>query len=112
MKTKSLAYNIQNTSTDIICSIIDAKNNNIYYNDKEYGKVRILAAYTGEFPCGTIIEVNNSEKDGLIGVVLDTGGGMIDAYRIGWTLIDLAYESESKIEVGINKNTSFSSLLV
>ena len=28
---KSLAYNIQNTSTDIICSIIDAKNNNIYY---------------------------------------------------------------------------------
>ena len=48
------------------------------------------------------------EKDGLIGVVLDTGGGMIDAYRIGWTLIDLAYESESKIEVGINKKTSFS----
>lgn len=83
-------------------------NDGIYYDDKEYGKVRILAAYTGEFPCGTIIEVNNSEKDGLIGVVLDTGGGMIDAYRIGWTLIDLAYESESKIEMGINKKTSFS----
>ena len=28
---KSLAYNIENTSNDIICSIIDAKNNNVYY---------------------------------------------------------------------------------
>ena len=52
-----------------------------------------------------IIEINNSEKDGLIGVVLDTGGGMIQAYKTGWTLLDLAYESESKIEIGINKKT-------
>ena len=51
---------------------------------------------------------NNSDKDSLIGVVLDTGGGMINAYKTGWILIDLAYESESKIEVGINKKTSFS----
>jgi len=80
----------------------------IYYEDSEYGKVRILAAYTGEFPCGTIIEINNSEKDGLIGVVLDTGGGMINAYRTGWTLIDLAYESQSSVEMPINKKTSFS----
>lgn len=80
----------------------------IYYEDYEYGKVRILAAYTGEFPCGTIIEINNSEKDGLIGVVLDTGGGMINAYRTGWTLIDLAYESQSSVEMPINKKTSFS----
>lgn len=80
----------------------------IYYEDYEYGKVRILAAYLGEFPCGTIIEINNSEKDGLIGVVLDTGGGMINAYKTGWTLIDLAYESQSSVEMPINKKTSFS----
>lgn len=80
----------------------------IYYNDAEYGKVRILAAYTYAFPCGTIIEINNSDRKNVLGIVLDTGGGMIDAYRNGWTLIDIAYESQSKTEFGINKKTNFS----
>ena len=80
----------------------------ITYEDSEYGTVRILAAYTGVFPCGTIIEINNSDRKNVIGIVLDTGGGMITAYRNGWTLLDIAYESQSKTEFGINKKTSFS----
>lgn len=81
----------------------------IYYEDKEYGKVRILAAAISEFPCGTIIEINNSDMTKEIGIVLDTGSGMKKAYREGWILIDLAHETETDLPIyGTNKNTNFS----
>lgn len=81
----------------------------IYYEDKEYGKVRILAAAIAEFPCGTIIEINNSDMTKEIGIVLDTGSGMKKAYNEGWILIDLAHDTENNLPVyGTNKNTKFS----
>jgi len=81
----------------------------IYYEDKEYGKIRILAAALAEFPCGTIIEINNSDMTSTIGIVLDTGSGMKKAYSQGWILIDLAHKTETDLPTfGTNKNTKFS----
>lgn len=81
----------------------------IYYEDKEYGKVRILSAALVEFPCGTIIEINNSDMENIIGIVLDTGSGMKRAYSEGWILIDLAHQTETDLPThGTNRNTNFS----
>jgi len=79
----------------------------IYYEDTEYGSVRILAADHRQFPCGTIIEITNSNLDKELGVVLDTGSGMRNAYNNGWILIDLAFEKESLTSSVTNKNTTF-----
>ena len=98
----------------VYCPTIDRKwhnliNDGIYYNDSEYGNVRILAAALGEFPCGTIIEINNSDMRKTIGIVLDTGSGMRKAYSEGWILIDLAHATEKELPAhGTNRNTNFS----
>jgi len=81
----------------------------IYYEDSEYGEIRILAAAHAEFPCGTIIEINNSDMSNVIGIVLDTGSGMRKAYNEGWILIDLAHKTETDLPTfGTNQNTNFS----
>lgn len=82
----------------------------IYYEDSEYGSVRILAADHREFPCGTIIEITNSDLKKEIGVVLDTGSGMRKAYDEGWILIDLAFTDEDDLWHVTNKNTTFNVL--
>jgi 3D (Asp-Asp-Asp) domain-containing protein len=83
-------------------------NDGMYYNDKDFGKVRILAADHRAFQCGTIIEIKNSDLDSVLGIVMDTGSGMRDAYDQGWTLVDLAFETEKNIGMGTNRNTNFS----
>ena len=67
----------------------NVKNNNIYYNDKEYGKIRILAA-DKSIPCGSIIKISNFKFIGedFYGIVLDRGGAIV-----GLTM-DLLYPSE------------------
>ena len=64
------------------CKGINVKNGNIYYNDKEYGKVRIVAA-DRSLPCGSIIKINidKYDKDGMYAIVLDRGG-LIKGARI------------------------------
>lgn len=68
-------------------------NDGIYYNDEEYGSVRILAASLDGFPCGTIVEVSKDSTK-FLGVVLDTGGSMRDAWSKGEVWMDLAYSSQ------------------
>ena len=48
-------------------------NNGATYKDDQYGEVRILAADTTIFPCGSIIMVDNGKIDPFMGIVLDTG---------------------------------------
>lgn len=79
----------------------------IYYEDEEYGTVRILSADQREFPCGTIIEISNSMFAKEIGIVLDTGSGMRNAYNNGWILIDLAFEKEALAHTITNRETKF-----
>lgn len=71
------------------------KNNGIYYTDSEYGKVRILAAATSKFKCGTIITVTKPGQTPFTAVVLDTGGSMRKAWANGTVWMDLAYESNA-----------------
>mgnify|MGYP004606803543 FL=1 len=65
----------------------------IYYNDSEYGKVRILAAATTKFKCGTIVVVSKEGAEPFVGIVLDTGGSMINAWNKGIVWMDLAYKT-------------------
>lgn len=66
------------------CNGQNALNGNIYYKDKEYGKVRIVAT-SSLIPCGSIIRINVSAYDpkGMYAIVLDRGvsGPMIDLLK-------------------------------
>lgn len=81
----------------------------ITYIDSIYGEVRILAAETKVFPCGTIIKVDNGVMDEFYGVVLDTGYTMRKAWSEGVVWIDLAYSSQSEKEIkkATSSNTKF-----
>lgn len=67
----------------------------IYYEDKEYGKVRILSAATSKFTCGTIIVVEKEGVEPFTAIVLDTGGTMRKAWEAGNVWMDLAYSSNA-----------------
>lgn len=81
----------------------------IYYNDSEYGKVRILAADLSGFPCGTMILIDNGRIEPFLGVVMDTGGTMRKQYAKGYIWMDLAfqYQGDSKGTKTGSKNTKF-----
>lgn len=55
----------------------DVRNGNIWFNDNNYGKIRILAA-DRSIPCGTIVKMTNMTftNDEVIGIVLDRGGAI------------------------------------
>lgn len=79
-------------------------NGKIYYNDSEYGKLRILAA-DYSIPCGSIIKISNFKfvsNHELYGIVLDRGSAIV-----GLTM-DLLYPSEKDTEiVGRQHNIKF-----
>lgn len=102
-KAGTVACHTENRGTHSL--IIDG----IYYEDKEYGKVRILSAASA-FPCGTIIKVDDGKTEPFYGVVLDRGGSMNSAWKNGTVWIDLAYASSSDAKVGgiTGKNIKFS----
>lgn len=79
-----------------------------YYEDSEYGTVRILAA-DPSFPFYSIFRVSNvPTMDDFIGIVLDRGGNV--GFGRG-TLFDLAFESESSPElVPLTRNVTFEML--
>ena len=84
------------------------KTDGVNFNDSEYGEVRILAAPLAEFPCGTVVEINNSDMSKTYGIVLDTGGALVNAYNNGNILFDLAHLTESDLpQHGTNRNTKF-----
>ncbi len=82
----------------------------IYYEDDEFGSVRILAADLGGFPCGTMILVDNGNVDPFYAVVLDTGFTMRENYKRGYVWMDLAFQhqGDSKGTHMGSKNTHFS----
>lgn len=81
------------------CNGQNAKNGNIYYNDKEYGKIRIVAA-SSLLPCGSILRINLDAYDNMYVIVLDRG---VDS-----SMIDLLKESQkSKSPVRTVNNVVF-----
>jgi len=66
--------------------------NNIYYNDKEYGKVRIVAA-DKSLPFGTIIRIKGLDifESDVIAIVLDRGSAIGFNRKV---YFDLLYNNE------------------
>lgn len=76
---------------------------NIYYEDKDYGKIRILAA-DYSIPCGSIIKISNYKfiNNDFYGIVLDRGSAIV-----GLTM-DLLHESEEvTVPIGRQYNINF-----
>lgn len=82
----------------------DVRNGNIYFNDKQYGKVRIIAA-DKKYKLGTIIKITAPKlyDYSFIAIVLDRGG------KITGNNIDLLFEKEEGINrfVGRQKKVKF-----
>ena len=82
----------------------DVRNGNIYFEDSEYGKIRILAA-DKSIPCGSIIKISNFkfvENNEFYGIVLDRGSAIV-----GLTM-DLLYPSENDtLIIGRQRNIHF-----
>ena len=82
----------------------NVQNGNIYYNDEEYGKIRIVAA-DYSIPCGSIVKISNfkfMEYKDFYGIVLDRGSAIV-----GLTM-DLLYPSEDDtIIIGRQRNIKF-----
>ena len=76
-------------------TVFSLKNNGIYYTDATYGKVRILAAATSKFKCGTVITITKPGQQPFTAIVLDTGGSMRKAWANGTVWMDLAYSDEA-----------------
>lgn len=87
-------------SGTVACKTREGKNHNLvddgmYYNDSQYGKVRILAADHRVFRCGTIIKVDNGREEPFIGIVLDTGIDMRRNWEFyGLIHLDVAFVTE------------------
>lgn len=72
----------------------------IYYNDKEYGNVRIVAG-DKKYKFGTIVKINNS----MLVIVLDRGGSIGVGKKF---LFDLLYSSEDEAgKNGVLSNATF-----
>lgn len=99
---------------NVACHTEDRKNHSLisdglYYNDDEFGDVRILAADFTLFRCGTIIKVENSRLGTFYGVVLDTGSAMVNAWRERQNvLIDLAFDKEEGTRYITQDNIKYS----
>ena len=82
----------------------NVRNGNIYFEDNDYGKIRILAA-DYSIPCGSIIKISNFKFiDGneFYGIVLDRGSAIV-----GLTM-DLLYPSEKDtVIIGRQYNINF-----
>lgn len=83
----------------VACRTENKKNFNlltdgVYYNDDEYGQVRVLAADLSAFPCGTIVKVESRTLGTFMGIVLDTGYDMRKHYAKGIYHFDVAYTTE------------------
>lgn len=83
----------------------------VYYDDNQFGSVRIVAADHRVFPCGTVIEIDNGNQEPFLAIVMDTGSGMRsnwDKYRL--VHIDIAYETQQDktVYLATSKKAEFS----
>ena len=79
--------------------------NTIYYNDKEYGKVRIVAA-DKSLPFGSIVRIKdlNVFDNDIIAIVLDRGSAIGFNRRV---YFDLLYKSEKDTQFFGKRNATF-----
>lgn len=81
----------------------DARNGNIYFDDVDYGRVRIVAT-DPSIPCGSIVKISNLNftDETIVAIALDRGGA------IKGKTMDLLFESEKATSfVGRQYQVSF-----
>lgn len=81
----------------------DVRNGNIYFNDNEYGTIRIVAT-DKSIPCGSIVRISNFRfsSEPIIAIALDHGGAIVG------NTMDLLYASEAETKsIGRQKNIQF-----
>ncbi len=80
-------------------------NGNIYYNDDEYGKVRIVAA-DKSIPFGSIIRIRNLDifEENIYAIVLDRGSAIGFDKKV---FFDLLYSSEKETLTFGRRNATF-----
>lgn len=66
----------------------------LYYEDEEFGSVRVIAAAVQKFPCGTIVEITKQGYEPYYTVVMDRGSAMNTAWDMDLVLIDLAFDND------------------
>ncbi len=97
-------YKVANNSNGVITSTT------LTYNDDTFGELRVLAA-ANNIPFGTVIRISGGRIEGsILGIVLDRGGAMNNAWASGEVLIDVLFSSEKSSEVyefGRQKNVTF-----
>lgn len=76
----------------------------IYYNDKKYGNVRILAG-DRKYPYGTIVNLKLSDKTEIKGIVLDRGGNIGIGKKFQFDI--LLNSQKEAYKFGTRKNTTF-----
>ena len=76
----------------ITASGYNVRNGNIYYNDKEYGKLRIVAM-DKSIPFGSIVRIKKIFKEPVLAIVLDRGSAIGLNKKV---YIDLLYKSEKE----------------
>ena len=79
--------------------------NTIYYNDKTYGQVRIVAA-DKSLPFGTIIKISDLDifNSPILAIVLDRGSAIGFNRRV---YFDLLYPSEKETDFFGRRNATF-----
>lgn len=79
---------------------------NIYYNDKDYGKIRIVAG-DKKYPLGTIVKIGSSNvsNEPIIAIVLDRGGSIGINKKFTFDLLFSTEKEASKY--GVSKNIKF-----
>ncbi len=79
---------------------------NIYYEDKTYGKVRIVAG-DKKYPLGTIVKIGSSKvsNEPIIAIVLDRGGDIGINKKFTFDLLFATEKEASKY--GVSKNIKF-----
>lgn len=81
-------------------------NDGVYYDDSEYGKVRVIAATKKVFPCGSIVYVDNKIQEPFYAIVLDRGSALEYSYNVNNTIhIDIAFKTQKDEEVWKATNT-------
>ena len=85
-----------------LASGINARNGNIYYNDKKYGRIRIVAG-DRKYKFGTIVRIKNSKAgNNIIAVVLDRGGNIGIGKKFLFDLLYTSSKEAAKYEVSYN----------
>lgn len=75
----------------------NVRNGNVYFNDKDYGKINIVAT-DSRIPCGSILKITNSTLGKEVtAIALDRGGA------IKSTKVDFLVESEKKALTTVGK---------